>query len=325
MIVSRRRNLIRLTAGVAIAATLFSYLPPLPAPVQAAATDTVDLPEIKGQIEDINDDVAKKKTAMNELDRRISEYRELVSKKQSESIQLEEDIAALDNSLERHRLDIAIVNGEISILEMELGAIGERIADTDRHIARERKLIATVSRKLYRSGFRRSLLEVLLSYNSFSSFFDGLQTMVELEGAVHKALARLQAENRNLAVEKEFRDNKEKDLSGKKRQLEIAKHETEDERMLKNSILVETKSSELEYRYLIADLRQEQNDANSDIQDLERKLRDKLDIADRLSRQETILSWPVTPDRGLSTIFHDPDYPFRYVFEHPEGVVHYLS
>ena len=42
-----------------------------------------------------------------------------------------------------------------------------------------------------------------------------------------------------------------------------------------------------------------------------------MDLSERLGASSTVLAWPVNPERGLSTIFHDPDYPFRNIFEHP--------
>lgn len=50
---------------------------------------------------------------------------------------------------------------------------------------------------------------------------------------------------------------------------------------------------------------------------MESKLRKQLTSEGRINETGVSFSWPVNPARGISTYFHDPDYPFRYVYEHP--------
>ena len=69
----------------------------------------------------------------------------------------------------------------------------------------------------------------------------------------------------------------------------------------------------------MAQLKRQVDDANNDIVEIERKLRKTLD-AERLRKISGGVGgwgWPVDPGRGITTYFHDPDYPFRHIFEHP--------
>jgi murein DD-endopeptidase MepM/ murein hydrolase activator NlpD len=125
---------------------------------------------------------------------------------------------------------------------------------------------------------------------------------------------------KNNLVEKENElDQKKKDLKDQKNQLVNTQESYQEEKLLKSTLLAETKSSEKRYQNLLAELKQEQEEVENETAILEKRMREKL------AKQENALSklgevhliWPVGPDRGLSATFHDPDYPFRYIFEHP--------
>jgi murein DD-endopeptidase MepM/ murein hydrolase activator NlpD len=91
------------------------------------------------------------------------------------------------------------------------------------------------------------------------------------------------------------------------------------EKNTKDYILDETKSSEAEYQRLLAQAKKEQQTAASDIVNLEKVVRDKI------NQQGSGLNIPLTydgfiwpvPKNTITAYFHDPSYPFRYVFEHP--------
>ncbi|HRY63691.1 MAG TPA: M23 family metallopeptidase, partial [Patescibacteria group bacterium] len=80
----------------------------------------------------------------------------------------------------------------------------------------------------------------------------------------------------------------------------------------------QTRSSEARYQTLIAELKQEQYKINSDIVTLEKAMRQKLSAGDNKLEDlgDVVLSWPV-PSRVITSTFHDPDYPFRHIYEHP--------
>lgn len=286
-------------------------------PIMPALGEGGDVAELRGQIEDINEEVQQKKEVMQTLSRKIDGYRSLIMKKKIESADLTDQMMLLDSRIARTQLSIDISKNEIKALEIEVNTLDDRIIEKDRHMAKERVLLGSVARRLYKAQFGKSTFEILMSHDSFSEFFDTMYSIASLQSGVHKTLTKLAGIKEKLEDEKGWREAKRQSLVGKRRDLEIAKNDIEDERGLKNAILVETQSSELSYRYLLAELKREQNEADSEIVYLERVLREKLDISDRLSEGDTVFSWPVEPVRGLSSLFHDPEYPFRHIFEHP--------
>ena len=284
-------------------------------PFAARAADVTD--GIKEQIEDINGDVKSKRAQLEELNRKADRFRDLIQEKKAESASLEDQIALLENRSAKTQLDIDIAKDEVRKLELETSVLDAKMKEQEARMGRERVLLGGLARKLYRQQFRKSTFDVLLTRRTLAEFFDAIRQISELQSGVRRSLVQLTELKADLGREKDLRETKRLAIEDNKRKMEVARRELEDQRALKEAILIETKASELEYRYLLAELKHEQDDADSEISYLEKTLRQKLDLADRLKGDDAVLSWPVPPLKGLSTRFHDPEYPFRYVFEHP--------
>lgn len=298
----------RLVAVALAAMIVFGAVAPA-----AMAADAGIREEIKG----LSDDVKKKRQELELLQKKEDRYRQLIGQKKAESASLEDEIGMIDNRIAKAQLDIDIARQEIKSLELQMQLTDTDIRAREVRMESERDMLAGLARKLQRSGFRKSAFEILLAHRSLASYFDEIGNVARLQAGVNRSLARLKETKSALESERAAQESRRITMEERKRGVETAQRELEDRRLLKDSILLETKSSELEYRYLLAELQQEQNEADSEIQYLERSLRDKIDVADRLKGEDSVLSWPLVPARGLSTRFHDPEYPFRYVFEHP--------
>ena len=303
---------LRLAAAAACLSASLGALMPL-----AARADDGVITEIKDQIEGINGDVKSKKAQLEDLNDKADRFRSLIQEKKAASATLEDEIALIENRSAKTQLDIDIAKDEIRGLELEMSVLDVRMKEQEERMAKERILLGGLARKLYRVQFRKSAFDVLLTRRTLADFFDAIRQISELQGGVRRSLQNVTGLRAQLAHDKVMRETKKLAIDDNKRKMEVARRELEDQRALKEAILIETKASELEYRYLLAELKHEQDDADSEISYLEKTLRQKLDLADRLKGDDAVLSWPVPPTKGLSTRFHDPDYPFRYVFEHP--------
>lgn len=281
------------------------------------AAEVQDEQALREQINGIADDVKQKKEDLAAINSKVEQFQKTVQTKKIESQSLEDQIALIDNRIAKEQLSIDIARQEVKGVELEIDVLDGRITEQEASMAKERRLLGALARKLFREQFGRTPFEIIASHSSFSEYFDAIHSLSRLQLAVDRSLKKVQAIRTDLATQRSDREARVQEVQENKRQLEVAKLELEDEKTLKNDLLTETRSSELEYRYLLAELKHEQNEADSEINYLEKALRQKADLADRLANQETILSWPLVPTRGISAVFHDIDYPFRYIFEHP--------
>lgn len=272
---------------------------------------------LREEIEELNSEVVKKKEQVEQINSRISHYKNLVLDKKIESASLEDQMVLLDNRIAKTQVGIEIAEKEIRTLELQIQKANEMIAGYEARMAMERELLGSMARKLYRRQTGKSMLEILLSHDSFTGFFSELYAIASLQRRVNETLDRIHSLHADTEHEQRDREDRMAEVSKKKLTLEVERRRLDDEHGLKGNLLVETRSSEMEYRYLLAELQREQNEADSEIAYLERVLREKIILSDRVKDTNAVLSWPVEPTRGVSATFHDPDYPYRHIFEHP--------
>jgi len=283
-------------------------------PINSAFAESSD---VKSEIEEMNSEVQKKKTQVKELNDRIEHYRQLISQKKIEGASIEDQINLIESQVAKTKVSIEVSEQEIKVIELQVSGLDVRIGEAEARIEHERLLLTSLIRDLHRRQSNSSVLGILLSHDTFSDFFDELYAVVSLQRNLDLSLKNISELKLSLESERQDRENKRIETVSRRLTLESTRRKMEDELMLKDTLLSETMSSELEYRYMLAELKREQNEADSEITSLERTLREKMDLSERLGASSTVLAWPVNPERGLSTIFHDPDYPFRNIFEHP--------
>ncbi|MFH1047386.1 MAG: peptidoglycan DD-metalloendopeptidase family protein [Patescibacteria group bacterium] len=284
---------------------------------QPASQVSAETSSIREQIDEINSEVQRKKTEAEGLDDRISHYKDLIASKKLEQASLEDQVSLLENQIAKTEVGIDIAEQEVSSLELQVARLDGRIVEAEHKMGYERELLSTLARKLYRQQASRSTLDILLTHGTFADFFDELYSIVSLQRKMDETLQSIKELRVALGDERRQREDKLIGVSERKKQLEEARRELDDERSFRESLLNETKASELEYRYMLAELKREQNEADSEIAYLEKILREKIDLSDRFTEQVTVLSWPVEPTRGISATFHDAEYPYRHIFEHP--------
>jgi len=273
--------------------------------------------DVKSEIEEMNSEVQKKKIQVKELNDRIEHFRQLISQKKIEGASIEDQINLLESQMAKTKVSIEVSEQEIKVIELQVSGLDARITEVERQMEHERILLGSLVRNLDRRQTRSSVLEVLLSHETLSDFFDELYAIVSLQRSLDGSIKKISELKSNLETERQDRERKRVETASRQLALESNKRKMEDELMLKDALLSEAMSSELEYRYMLAELKREQNEADSEITSLERKLREKMDLSERLGESSSVLAWPVNPERGLSATFHDPDYPFRNIFEHP--------
>lgn len=269
----------------------------------------------KQEIEVLNQEISQRKDKIKQLEETIDSYKKTIAQKQNESFSLRNQLSILDNYVAQITADLEATQEKIKTTQLEIEALQLSIKDKNVIIDRQKKIIAKLVQNIHASD-QKNYLEILLTYDTFADFYNEFKytenIYVDLGRSVKIVrLAKEELERKQAQVE-----DKQQTLAKFKEQLEGKQEKLAENIKYKQTVLVQTKSSERTYQTLLSSLKQQYQVIEGEVRTFEERVRKKLAEEDRIQAGGSVaMDWPV-PSRFITTLFHDPEYPFRNVFEH---------
>ncbi len=264
----------------------------------------------------INQDINDKRSEIQELHRQIGIYQKNIYAKQNELSSLSNQVSTLNESIAKINLEIEAAGLEIETLDLKIENTELKIDAKENEIGDQKDILAEVIRSLHRQQQKSSLLEILILNDNFSDFmadlnrlesmqdnlFEGVASLGEIKLALNNDKGDLESEKYELDTLKNILDGKIGTLDGQK--------------ISKFNLMAATQGQEYKYQELLRQAKEDQRQIDSDIVYLEKIAREKLNRQLQLDNIDSDgLMWPV-PSQRITAYFHDPDYPYRYIFEH---------
>lgn len=278
-----------------------------------------DLNETDNQeILQLNSDIYNKKTSIDELKRRQAAYQEAIRVKQGEKADLENQLAIFDNRLAAINANVEDVKLNIDKTILEIKKTDLEIVLKEQAMAKERERIALALGLLYKEG-DKSELEILLSNSSLTDYLNQLEYLKDINSSIKDSLVKLKIASERLEQDKKDLEVKKLSLVSLENDLIKKQEALTGEMDSREIVLDQTKASESEYKRLLDQAKREQELAAADIVFLEKNIRAKLEKNKKLGALDdgpTTFIWPV-PSNIITAYFHDPDYPYKHLFEHP--------
>ncbi len=272
---------------------------------------------INKEIKLLNDDISDRKNQVKDIQKKQEKYSQAIEEKQAEKASLNNQLALLDNRTAKAELDIELVEVEIDRTKLEIQKTDAEIKNKNEEIEQEKTHISNVL-KLMSKRDNVGSLEIMLLNDSLADFLGQVKYLEDINESIEEGLKKVEKLKRGLEKEKVVLAEQNEDLEQKKAELKEKQEKYLLEKEQKVTILDQVNTSEKEYQRLLAKAKQEQDDAASEIANMEKVVRAKLAQleGDDLQFNDNGLIWPVTKN-VITAYFHDPDYPFKYIFEHP--------
>ncbi len=269
------------------------------------------------EIDSLNKVITERKAQLDEIKKQQDAYREQIKKKQSERSSLENQLEIISDrtaetklGLEQVKIDIETTNLETQKVALEIVEHDKKITDNKGHLSSALKLLNQEDNK--------SQLEILLLNNYLTDYINQITYLENINDKIADNLTDLRFTKEKLKESQEKLIANSEKLNQLKSELENRQVALANEEDTKNFLLDQTKNSEAEYQSLLEKARREQTAASADVLNLEKSLREKINQLgkDGVKLVYNGFIWPI-PSKTITAYFHDPDYPFRRIFEHP--------
>jgi murein DD-endopeptidase MepM/ murein hydrolase activator NlpD len=264
----------------------------------------------------INQDINEKRSEIQDLKRQIDVYKKNISAKQRELNSLSNQVSTLNESMAKINLEIEKINLEVETLNLKMENTELKIQAKEKEIDEEKEIIAEIIRTLHREQQKSSLLEVLILNDSFSDFMAELERLEDMQDTLVDGVEELNTVKMALHSDKNSLEDEKIELDTLKGVLDNKVGSLEGQKTSKYNLLSITAGQESKFQELLQQVREEQEQINNDIVYLEKVAREKLNRQLELEAIESDgIMWPIS-SRIVTAYFHDPDYPYRYIFEH---------
>jgi len=267
----------------------------------------------------LSDKINDKKDTLKSIETKLQEYKSKIESARNQAVTLTNQIELINNQVVKTELEIEEAEVNISKLELEILELNNEILDTEKKINLQKELSVYYFRELQRVG-DKSPFEIILLNKSFSKFFKEIKYFEDIQNKLNKSIEEL----RNLRSDKESKqrdlENHKNDIVTTKNNLEDYKYKLEDQKAAKSFLVGQSYASESKFQALLADTQRQQEELDSEITRLESDVRKKLQENDLFQYSgDVVLTWPV-PKVKITTYFHDPDYPYRYIIGQHSGL-----
>ncbi|KKU47594.1 hypothetical protein A3H10_05065 [Candidatus Uhrbacteria bacterium RIFCSPLOWO2_12_FULL_46_10] len=268
------------------------------------------------EVNDLQATLREKLQRVEDLKKKAAIYEINLQQKRQERLTLSNQLTILTDRLNKTALDIEMGRTNVEVTNLEISGLENSIRAKEKQISEYKEQLGALVRWLAREQ-SRSIIQILFTRSSFADFYGELKQIKTVQISIGRLVSDVEALKNRLNDDKKQLEDKRQGLVEELSILEEQQLSFEAQQESKAYLLQETRSSEQRFSALLEEARREQEQTNQEITNLEREVRERLRQEGLTTDGEKpVLIWPVPRNRGLSTLFHDPDYPFRRLFEH---------
>ena len=197
----------------------------------------------------------------------IAKYEDSISKTQKEKDTLFNKVSILKNKIKKLELQISQSNLMVKDLTLQLKDTEGSIEKNSLKIEEKKDNLSAILRSIYEED-KKSLVEVLLSENQLSGFFNNLMNLENLNYKNKDLLKEIKNLKNYLENQKDSLDKEKQDLQNLLEMQQLQKQDSETTKKTQETLLETTKGKESEYQKLLKSTQEKATQIRARIFDL---------------------------------------------------------
>ncbi len=269
------------------------------------------------EIDQLNKQIDARKDKIKELEDTIAKYKVNIDKKRTEAVSLKNQVSIIENRIAQAEADVNLATEKLNKTKLEIESLSITITQKQATLDKQKKITSKIIQSLHAND-QKNFLEIMLTNDNFADFYNQAKYLENVYTDLGRSVKQVRLAKEDLDKKKAQAEERRKSYDVLLVQLENKKKDFNEEKGNRQTLLAETQSSELKFRTLLDSLRQQYKVVENEVRSYEDQVRKKLADQERfknIAAKMGDFEWPVA-GRYITARFHDPDYPFRRVFEH---------
>ncbi len=234
------------------------------------------LPTNAALVDDLKDKISDKTTEIEKIEAEIAKYQKEIDSLGGEADTLKNSIRKLNTTRKKLEADIRFTQTKINSASLKIEKLALEIATKGTEIDESNKAIGEIIRKIDEAE-TNTLVEIILSNDTFSSFLDDIENLKQLQSVVSQNLKQLEALKADLEIIKIEDEEQKRSLVSSRSELSDRKQITESNKTEKKQLLDITKNKESNYKKLVTERKKQKDRFEADLRNMESQLRYELD------------------------------------------------
>ncbi len=229
-----------------------------------------------GHIDELKNKISGKSAEIQQIEKEIAGFEKEIVVLEGESDTLSNSIGKLDVTRKKIGADISVTQRQIEKADLSIEELGLEIEEKANRIGEARAAIVSIIREMNERE-SNSLVEVLLSQDSFATFLGEIETLAQFGRVMDKNakdLTVLKGQLQGFKVKEEVQQD---NLVGYRTDLRSQKKIVDNNRSEKNQLLSVTKNKESGYRKLVTEKEQQKAEFEKELLEIESQLRIAID------------------------------------------------
>lgn len=223
-------------------------------------------------IDELKSRISDKTLEIKKIEAEIAQYQKEIDSLAGEANTLKNSIRRLNATRKKLEADIRYTQSKINSSTLKIEKLKLDIDKKSIEIKKSNETIGGIIRRIDEAE-SNSLLEVMLSNNTFSSFLDDIENLKQLQSVVSQNVKELEKLKSELEIIKKENEKQKRSLVNYREELGDRKKIAENNKKEKDKLLSVTKNKESNYKKLVKKKEEQKAAFERELLDIESKLR----------------------------------------------------